>query len=45
MLKQNYAESLKGLAMRIFAKLAAVTCLQYINNNKPINQLKYALAF
>ena len=47
MLKRNYAKSLKGLAMRIFAKLAAVICLQSINikNNKPINQLKYALAF
>ncbi|EOR95994.1 Mobile element protein [Arcticibacter svalbardensis MN12-7] len=47
MLKRNYDKSLKGLTMRIFAKLAAVTCLQAINikNNKPINQLKYALAF
>jgi len=47
MLKRSYAKSLKGLAMRIFTKLAAVTCLQAIKikYNKPINQLEYALAF
>jgi hypothetical protein len=47
MLKRNYAKSLKGLSVRILTKLTAVTCLQFINiqNNKPLNHLKYALAF
>ena len=47
MLKRNYAKSITGLTLRILNKITAVTCLQFINkqNNKPINQLKYALAF
>lgn len=47
MLKRNYAKSLLGLSSRILTKLTAVTCLQFINtqNNKPLNHLKYALAF
>jgi len=47
MLKRNYAKSLNGLSLRILTKLTAVTCLQFINieNNKPLNHLKYALAF
>ncbi|WP_419801570.1 IS982 family transposase [Mucilaginibacter sp.] len=47
MLKRNYAKSLAGLSVRILTKLTAVTCLQFINkqNNKPLNHLKYDLAF
>lgn len=47
MLKRNYAKSVIGLSVRILTKLTAVTCLQFINsqNNKPLNHLKYALAF
>lgn len=47
MLKRNYAKSLVGLTIRILNKVAAITCLQFINkqNNKPLNHLKYALAF
>lgn len=47
MLKRNYAKSVAGLTLRILNKIAAVTCLQFINkqNNKPLNHLKYALAF
>lgn len=46
MLKRNYAKSLAGLTIRILNKVAAITCLQFINkqNNKPLNHLKYALA-
>jgi len=37
---------LGGLTIRILNKIAAITCLQFINkqNNKPLNHLKYALA-
>ena len=47
MLKRNYAKTIAGLSVRILTKFTAVTCLQYINtnNNKPLNHLKYALAF
>ncbi len=47
MLKRNYAKSVAGLTLRILNKIAAVTCLQFINkqNNKLLNHLKYALAF
>ena len=47
MLKRNYAKSVTGLTLRILNKVTAVTCLQFINkqNNKPLNHLKYALAF
>jgi len=47
MLKRNYAKSVAGITTRILNKVAAVTCLQFINkqNNKPLNHLKYALAF
>lgn len=47
MLKRNYAKSFAGLATRILCKITAVTFLQYfnLNNNKPINHLKYALCF
>lgn len=47
MLKRNYAKSVDGLSVRILNKITAVTCLQFINksNNKPLNHLKYALAF
>lgn len=46
MLKRNYAKSFVGLRSRLIAKVAAVTLLQYINdqNDRPINQLKHALA-
>jgi len=47
MLKRNYAKTVLGLSVSILSKITAVTLLQYINskNNKPINHLKYALAF
>lgn len=47
MLKRNYAKSVAGLSVRILNKITAITCLQFINkqNNKPLNHLKYALAF
>lgn len=47
MLKRNYAKSVAGLSIRLMTKFTAVTCLQSINvqNNKPLNHLKYALAF
>ena len=47
MLKRNYAKTIAGLSVRILTKFTAITCLQFINvnNNKPINHLKYALAF
>jgi len=47
MLKRNYAKSFAGLAIRILSKVASVTMLKYINvlNNKPINHLKFALAY
>lgn len=46
MLKRNYAKSVAGLSVRIVNKIAA-TSLQFLNkqNNKPLNHLKYALAF
>ena len=46
MLKRNYAKTLIGLSVRILTKVTSVTLLQYINlkNDKPINNLKYALA-
>jgi hypothetical protein len=45
-LKTNYAKSFAGLSTRIISKIAAVTCLQYLNvlNNKSLNHLKFALA-
>ena len=47
MLKRNYAKSFVGLATRVISKIAGLTILQYINklNNKPINNIKHALAF
>jgi hypothetical protein len=47
MLKRNYAKSVTGLSVRIMTKFTAVICLQSFNiqNNKPLNHLKYALAF
>ncbi len=47
MLKRNYAKSVAGISVRIMTKFTAITCLQSINikNNKPLNHLKYALAF
>jgi len=46
MFKRNYAKSLVGLLARISAKIAATTCLQFINftEGKSLNQLKHALA-
>lgn len=46
MLKRNYAKTFNGLRTRIIAKVAAVTFLQYINNqnDRPINHIKHALA-
>lgn len=47
MFKRNYAKTVVGLLGRIAAKIAASTCLQFINfnNGKPLNRLKHALAF
>ena len=47
MIRRNYATSFDGLITRIISKISAFTLLQYINkfiNNKPIGQIKYALA-
>jgi len=46
MLKRNYAKSVLGLSIRLLSKITSVTLLQYLNiqNNKPLNHLKYALA-
>jgi hypothetical protein len=46
MLKRNYAKSVIGLSVRLLTKITGVTLLQYFNlqNNKPLNHLKYALA-
>lgn len=46
MLKRNYAKSVMGLSVRLLTKITGVTLLQYFNlqNNKPLNHLKYALA-
>lgn len=45
MMIRNYAKQSCGLFTRTAAKIAAMTCLQYINfcNHKQIGQLKYAL--
>lgn len=47
MLKRNYGKSFAGLTTRIISKVAAMTLLQYINdqNGQPINQIKHALAY
>ena len=47
MIRRNYAKSFDGFVTRIISKISAFTLLQYINkfiNNKPIGQIKYALA-
>ena len=46
-MKKNFAKSFCGYFSRITSKIAAYTCLQFINSqeNKPINHLKNALAF
>lgn len=46
-LRKNYAKTLDGLISRILTKLAAISIAQFINhqNNKPLNHIKYALAF
>lgn len=46
MLKRNYAKSVLGLSVRLLTKITGVTLLQFMNiqNNKPLNHLKYALA-
>ena len=45
-IKRNYAKSLNGLFARMCSKISSVAALQLINfkNNRPINQLKHALA-
>lgn len=47
MMKRNYAKKVSGLYARIVSKIGAFTVLQYINslNNRPLNHLKYAMAF
>lgn len=46
-LRKNYAKKLSGLLARVVTKIAAISVAQMINhiNQKPINHLKYALAF
>ena len=47
MIQRNYAKSFSGYRTRIISKISALTILQYINiffNNKPVNQIKHALA-
>ena len=46
MLKRNYAKSVLGISVRLLSKITGVTLLQYLNiqNSKPLNHLKYALA-
>lgn len=46
MMKRNYAKSFNGLSARLVYKLAAVTCLQGLNevNGRSINHIKHALA-
>ncbi len=46
LLKRNYAKSVLGLSVRLLSKITGVTPFQYLNiqNNKPSNHLKYALA-
>ena len=47
MLKRNYSKTLKGLFVRVLAKISSVSFLKYLNlkNGKPINQIKHALQF
>lgn len=46
-LRKHYAKTLDGLISRILTKIAAISIAQFINhqNNKPLNHIKYALAF
>jgi len=46
LMKRNYAKSFSGLASRTLYKLAAVTCLQWLNlsSGRPLNHIKHALA-
>lgn len=46
MMKRNYAKSFAGFAIRILAKVTAITALQMMNklNGKPLNHIKHALA-
>lgn len=46
MIKRNYAKCFEGLCTRLISKVAALTALQFINNQtaQPLNHLKQALA-
>ena len=46
MLKRNYAKTLLGLSVHVLSMITGVTLLQFMNfkNDKPLNNLKYALA-
>ena len=46
LLIRNYAKDVSGIFIRILAKIAAITALQYLNklNNRPIGRVKHALA-
>ena len=48
MIRRNYAKTFKGFKTRLLSKITGFTILQYLNkfvNNKPINHVKYALAY
>jgi hypothetical protein len=46
-LRKNYAKTLDGLLTRVVTKIAAFSISQFFNlqNNRPLNHIKYALAF
>ena len=47
LIKRNYAKKFIGYFTRITLKICAFTTLQYLNflNKRPLNKIKYALAF
>jgi len=46
MIRHNYAKSIHGLVTWVPAKIAALTCIQWLNqlNQRPINHLKIVIA-
>jgi hypothetical protein len=45
LLLRNYAKDVKGIFIRVLAKIASMTALQYLNkiNDRPIGRIKHAL--